>query len=245
MKKVMFGAFCAALLSGCATTKQYTGTPVRLDDLIRQIKSDMGQYNAYAAAHTADAPLNTACGGKVNLAIKAITVSVTTAAKITQGVTAGAEVTPFRFLKAGASASEGGEFGNSQVLTFTVVPATRPTAGGNGNFSATTTAQPAIEGATITSALEAKPPSQLYSVLTNLRESLLKASDTTPCLTFPKEEQDNSVEFGFAATYSQTTGGAINLFVFSLGATKTKERTAAHTIKVAFEAEPGARAVER
>jgi len=221
MKKQLFGAVCALMLSGCVTTQEYAGEPVRLDDLIRQIKSDMGQYNAYAAAHANDAPLNTACGGKVDLAIKAITVSVTTAAKITEGATAGAEVMPFPFLKAGASVGAGREYGNSQVLTFTVVPADAATA-------------QAAAGSTAT-LQETRPPSQLYSVLTNLRESLLKASDTTPCLRFPKEDQDNSVEFGFVASYSRTAGGAINLLVFSLGATRTKERTAAHTIKVAFE----------
>lgn len=86
---------------------------------------------------------------------------------------------------------------------------------------------------------ESRPHSQLYGVLTNLRESLLRASDKTPCLRFPKEKQDNTVEFGFSATRSRSSGGLINFYVFALGANRSSERTAAHTIKIAFEGDPG------
>lgn len=119
MKKTI-SALCALALCGCVTPGQGGGQPVALEDLIRQIKSDIGEYNDYAKAHAGDAPLNTACGGKVNLKITTATINVTTSAKLTEGATAGAEVSPTPFLKLGLSGGVGRELGNSQTLTFTV-----------------------------------------------------------------------------------------------------------------------------
>ncbi len=207
----------ALALSGCITPSVPTGTTVPLEELIRQIKSDVGQYNAYAAEHINDAPLNTACGGRINLAVKAITVSVTTSAKQEQSGTIGAEVTPFPFLKLGGSGGMGRGFENSQNLTFTVIPVSPGSA-------------PSAAGQQ-----DALPPSQLLTVLRGLRESLLKASDKTPCLTFPTaEDQENSVEFGFTATKTNSVGGSVNLFIFAIGGSRSNERTAAHTITIAF-----------
>lgn len=219
MKKII-STLCALSLCGCVTSIQGGGQPVALEDLIRQIKSDIGEYNDYAKAHAGEAPLNNACGGKVNLKITAATVTVTTSAKLTEGATAGAEVSPLPFLKIGVAGGAGREFGNSQTLSFTVVPVSSD---GNG------------EAAALAASQESRPRSQLYGVLTNLRESLLKASDKTPCLRFPDEGQDNSIEFGFSATRSQSMGGTINLYIFALGTNRSSERSAAHTIKIAFE----------
>ena len=193
---------------------QPTGQAVPLEELINQIKSDIGQYNKYAADHAADAPLNNACGGKIDLTIKAVTVTVTTVAKSSEGATAGAEVSPVAFLKLSAGGGLSSAQENSQVLNFTLVPAS--------------------PAASVTSE-NAPRPSQLLAVLTNLRESLLRSSAATPCLRFPEKDQENSVEFGFTATKSSTTSVGVNLWIFAVGYNRGSERTAAHTVKIAFE----------
>ena len=194
-----------------------SGPPVTVEDLIRQIKHDIGEYNDYAARHASDDRLNTACKGKIDLTIKSVTVSVTTKAKTSEGATAGAEVAPAAFLKLAASGGVSRSVENSQVLSFTLVPV--------------------HPDATKMSAESLPPQSQLGSVLSNLRESLLRASDTEPCLRFPEKDQDNSVEFGFEAVHGANASAGINLFIFAIGASHGRERTAAHTIKIQFEGE--------
>lgn len=211
---------CAALagalsLSACNTFSAPVGEPVPLEDLIRQIKKDIGEYNAYAAAHANDPALPNACKGKIDLTVRAVTVSVTTASKITEGVNAGAQVQPEAFLKVGVTGGASSNVGNSQVLTFNMVPETL------------------ADGRSV-----AAQPSQLFHVLTNLRESLLRSGDTKPCLKFPAEkDQKNSVEFGFTATKGSSSGISVNLFIFSLGASRGDERTAAHKITIGFTGE--------
>lgn len=205
----------ALALGGCKTMPQASGgAPVKLEDLIRQIKSDIGQYNAYAAAHAADAPLNTACGGKVDLTIKAVTVTVTTVSKVSQDGSLGAEVAPVAVLKLSGGVARGAADESTQTLNFTLEPVTNATAA---------------------AAPETGPPSRLYAVLRDLRESLLRASNATPCLRFPQKDQDNSVEFAFQATRTTTTSFGVNLYIFAAGGSRSRETVAANTIKINFE----------
>ena len=201
-------------LSGCATlSKAPPGEPVRLEELIRQIKSDIGQYNEYASTHADDAPLNTACGGKVDLTIKAVTVAVTTVSRASEGGSIGASVSPAAFVGLSGGASRASARESSQVLTFTLEPVPDSPA----------------------AARESGAPSQLYTVLRDLRESLLRASNATPCLRFPRDGQNNTIEFAFRATRSSSLSAGVNLLIFSAGATRGRESGAAHTIKIAFE----------
>lgn len=200
----------AVSLSACATTRIPAGDAVPLEQVIRQIKNDIGQYNAYALAHANDAPLNNACGGKISLTIRSVTVSVTTATKATEGGSLGAEISPAATVKLGVSGGLASSRESSQNLTFTLVPVGT---------------QATVQGQS----------SALYTALTNLRESLLRASDTAPCLGFPTEEQENTLEFGFTATRSATTSAGINLLIFAVGYNRGSDRTAAHTITIGFE----------
>lgn len=211
MRLLIGSAACALVLAGCQTTSIPKGEQVRLEDLIRQVKSDIGQYNAYAEQNAGAVPGNDACGSKIDLRIKSVTVSVTTITKESGGGSIGAEIAPSAILTVGASAAGGRSLQNSQVLTFTLVPVASP------------------------SGPVPSQKSQLYSALRDLRESLLRASDTTPCLGFPASDQENSLEFGFTASRNTTVGGSINLFIFAIGAERSSERTAAHTITIGFE----------
>ena len=204
----------AFALSACATLSRAPAPqPVRLEELIRQIKSDIGQYNGYASAHAADAPLNTACGGKVDLTIKAVTVKVTTTSRTSEGGSIGASVAPAAFVSLSGGASRALARESSQVLTFTLEPVANSTA----------------------ASVEPAPPSRLYTVLRDLRESLLRASNATPCLRFPRDGQNNTIEFAFQATRSSSVSAGVNLLIFSAGASRGRESAAAHTIKIAFE----------
>lgn len=214
MKRALPFFAIALTLSGCVTPKGPPSDPVKLEEVIRQIKKDIGEYNAYAQLHANDPRLNTACRGQVSLAVKSVTVSVTTATKVNQGMSAGAELAPLAFFsKATAQAGYSSGIETSQVLTFTLEPV-------------------AAQGARVSAS-----PSNLYRALTNLRESLLNASDTEPCLRFPENNQKNTLEFGFTATRKVTGGAGVNLFIFALGTSGSDERIAAHKITIGFVGE--------
>jgi hypothetical protein len=198
------------VVSGCVTATPTAGPPVTLEQVIRQIKSDIGAYNDYARAHEGDVPQNDACGGKIDLTIEAVTVNVTTVTKLAEGGSAGAELSPNPIIKISGGVGRSLSNESSQTLSFTLVPV----AGSNSTPVAS---------------------SRLYLALKDLRESLLRASNATPCLSFPTGDQDNSVEFGFQATQSTTNSLGANLFIFAFGYSRGDERTAAHSVKIAFK----------
>ena len=211
-----FGALaCALTVSGCASmSARPSGPPATLEEVIRQIKSDVGEYNQYAKDNLNAVPLNTACGGKIDLTISSVTVSVTTVTKASEGATLGAEVSPNAFVKLGASGGRGMATESTQGLTFKLAPSPDGSA----------QHQPRLSH------------SQLFVALRDLRESLLRASDATPCLHFPdKKDQENTLEFGFTATRTTTMSAGVNLFIFAIGYNRGSERTAANTIKIGFE----------
>lgn len=210
--RYFLATFAGALsLSACATPRIPAGDAVPLEQVIRQIKNDIGQYNGYALKAAKENPLDNICKGKIDLTIKTVTVSTTTVTKTNEGGTLGAEISPNAVLKLGASGGLGSSRENSQVLTFTLVPV------------------PARD------LVVSGEGSNLYLALKNLRESLLAAGDAEPCLRFPPGDQENTLVFGFTASRSATTSAGINLFIFAIGYSRGSERTAAHTITIGFE----------
>lgn len=212
----------ATLLSGCASIRNgpELGT-VKVEDVVRQIKTDINRYNVYAANVANDPPLSNACGGRVNFKISSVSVGLTTVTERSSSGTAGADI-PIGPIKIGASGGLNASKKQSQTLKFKFIPKTA-TDSSNGSWKAVTD----DEGG-------------FTSVLINLRESLIKASDQKPCFTFPAaDKQDNSIEFGFTVARGSTTGGKISFLIFNLGGERKFSQQAGNTVTVSFKAEEG------
>jgi uncharacterized protein YceK len=212
----------ATLLSGCASIRNGPefGT-VKVEDVVRQIKTDINRYNVYAANVANDPPLSNACGGRVNFKISSVSVGLTTVTERSSSGTAGAEI-PIGPIKIGASGGLSASRKQSQTLKFKFIPK-EANDSGNGSWKAVTD----DEGG-------------FTSVLINLRESLIKASDQKPCFTFPAaDKQDNSIEFGFTVARGSTTGGKISFLIFNLGGERKFSRQASNTVTVSFKADEG------
>lgn len=183
---------------------------VSVESVVRQIKSDVARYDIYRAAHANDTPLNNACGGHIDFEITSIAISLTTITERSLSGTVGAVVpaTPFKFSGGGSRTTK-----SSQVVKFTLKPA------------------PPRRGE-----VELLPNDGGFaSVLINLRESLLRASNQLPCFAFA-DDQKNSIEFGFTITNANSAGGGVSFLIFTLGAERKESHQAANTVTVNFRA---------
>ena len=213
-------AACFALaLPGCETLSQsQSQETVPLSDVIQQIKYELAEYDKYALAHASDPAMNNICSGKIDLTISSVKVTVNTVSDNTDEATGSASI-PIGAISAGPSGTLTGEKKSSQTLTFTVFPA-------DADKDHLAPQPKTFEGKPITIELE------------NLRESLLKSSAYSPCITMtnpdPKKDQDNSDAMAFTVTKTGKVGGTLKFLVFSVGATSTQQRQYANTITVNF-----------
>lgn len=184
---------------------------------MRQIKHDLAQYAAYEASLADMEPLPTACRGEVNFKVTSVAVALTTVIEVSSSGEAAAEI-PIGGITLGPSGSYGRTRNSSQTISFTVVPVPD-------------------EGSAAAAVVPPEPGS-FYAVLRGLRESLLKASDTRPCLSFPEaDKQENSIEFGFTVTRDRSAGGKISFLIFSLGAERKSSQAVGNTVTVSFVAD--------
>jgi hypothetical protein len=224
MRKIIFltAISLATSLSGCASIRNgpELGT-VKVEDVVRQIKTDINRYNVYAANVANDPAISNACGGRVNFKISSVSVGLATVTERSSSGTAGAEI-PIGPVKIGASGGLTASKKQSQTLKFKFIPK-EGTDSGNGSWKSVTD----DEGG-------------FTSVLINLRESLIKASDQKPCFTFPApDKQDNSIEFGFTVARGSTAGGKISFLIFNLGGERKLSQQAGNTVTVNFKALEG------
>ena len=214
----------ATSLSGCTSIRNgpELGT-VKVEDVVRQIKTDINRYNLYAANVANDPALPNVCEGRVNFKISSVSIGLTTVTERSSNGTAGAEI-PIGPIKIGASGGLTASKKQSQTLKFKFIPKEAEAKNsGNGSWKAVTD----DEGG-------------FTSVLINLRESLIKASNQTPCFTFPAaDQQDNSIEFGFTVARGSTSGGKISFLIFNLGGERKFSQQAGNTVTVSFKAEKG------
>lgn len=204
--------------AGCETIgpEAVPEPPISAEVVLRQIKQDLDSYFAYEAEIAAE-PAGQGCSRRLNFHVDRVTISLTTLTGFTSDGEVKAEI-PAGMSGGGALRSLSRTGRSSQTLTFTVFPHRL--------------------GATPGAVRPARPDS-FDAVLRSLRQSMLAANDTPPCLFFPPvEEQDNSIAFGFGVTRAGTTGGRISFLIFSLGAQRGSRQEAAHTVTVRFVALP-------
>jgi len=188
--------------------------PLTVEDVVGQIKKELGEYNAFVARNPVDPPDNAVCGGNVEFEVTGVTVELATTTQRTSSGKVGAEIPigPVT-LSGGGSGSKGQK--NSQSLNFTFYPA--KTASQNGMWS---------EGQVLTG---------FAAVLAELRTSLSKAAAKGPCFSFgPEDKQKNSIKFGFTVTRDRGGSAGISFLIFKIGGEKKKSDEASNSVTIAF-----------
>ncbi|MFN3748659.1 MAG: trypco2 family protein [Sphingorhabdus sp.] len=215
IRKSLFITAAMLGLAGCQTMPRGATTDTEpLDKILNRIKADLTGYNAYAAAHANDEPLNNACNGSVKLEVTGVALQLATVTEKSVGGSLGAEV-PIGPVTLGLGASRKYSTKNSQTLNFKLIP------------SPLTRAEVAQ-----LSPIENQGP--FSKALIELRESLLKSSGNTPCFTFPDGDDDNSIEFGFNLVREKGGEGKISFLIFSIGGENSSSRDVGNTITVKF-----------
>ena len=215
IRKSALIAATALALSGCATMPRGATTDTEpLDKILNRIKADLAGYNAYAAAHANDEPLNNACNGSVKLDVSGVALQLATVTEKSLGGTLGAEV-PIGPVTLGLGASRKYSTKNSQTLNFKLIPAP-------------------LSRADVVQLAPLENQGPFAKALIELRESLLKSSGNAPCFTFPDGDDDNSIEFGFNVIREKGGEGKISFLIFSIGGEKSSSRDVGNTITLKF-----------
>jgi hypothetical protein len=215
IRKSALIAATALALSGCATMPRGATTDTEpLDKILNRIKADLAGYNAYAAAHANDEPLNNVCNGSVKLDVSGVALQLATVTEKSLGGTLGAEV-PIGPVTLGLGASRKYSTKNSQTLNFKLVPAP-------------------LSRADVVQLAPLENQGPFAKALIELRESLLKSSGNAPCFTFPDGDDDNSIEFGFNVIREKGGEGKISFLIFSIGGEKSSSRDVGNTITLKF-----------
>lgn len=215
IRKFALIAATALALSGCATMPSSATTDTEpLDKILNRIKADLAGYNAYAAAHANDEPLNNACNGSVKLDVSGVALQLATVTEKSLGGTLGAEV-PIGPVTLGLGASRKYSTKNSQTLNFKLIPAP-------------------LSRADVVQLAPLENQGPFAKALIELRESLLKSSGNAPCFTFPDGDDDNSIEFGFNVIREKGGEGKISFLIFSIGGEKSSSRDVGNTITLKF-----------
>jgi hypothetical protein len=215
IRKSALIAVTVLALSGCATMPRGATTDTEpLDKILNRIKADLAGYNAYAAAHANDEPLNNACNGSVKLDVSGVALQLATVTEKSLGGTLGAEV-PIGPVTLGLGASRKYSTKNSQTLNFKLIPAP-------------------LSRADVVQLAPLENQGPFAKALIELRESLLKSSGNAPCFTFPDGDDDNSIEFGFNVIREKGGEGKISFLIFSIGGEKSSSRDVGNTITLKF-----------
>lgn len=211
----------ALFLSGCLTSgRNVIVGKVSAEDVMRQIKFEVLQYNEYAQSHKDDAPLKNACKGKLDLEISSVKIVLTTVTDDKAKTTVGASVPIGTFATASPSLGLSSELKNTQTVSFTIFP---------------TASDSSIAQAPPKDKWEGLP---IKASLQQFRESLLRASDQPPCFTLEhpdQKPQDNSYQAAFVVTKSVEPGATLKFLIFSLGASASTQQEASNTITVTFK----------
>jgi len=213
----------ALLIAGCANVAQPTTVKaVSVEAVMRQVKKELAQYTAYQQARAAEKRASTVCKGNVDFAIDSVSISLVTQTDISVDGNAS-----FSIPVAGAGTvgpSLAGSYGNTQTQTvnFTIFPVD-----GSQPPEATTKSDSLFDGTPIADSLKA------------FRESLVKASDQPPCVTFSRVgdggKQDNSIVYNFKVVQSVKGGATYKFLIFSAGLTTSLQQQNTNVITAKFK----------
>jgi hypothetical protein len=206
---------------------------VPLDEVIKLLKENLRVYEAYAASHQKDRPSTKLCNGNINLYIDTATIVITTKIDVTDARNYSAKV-PLDLITVGQNYEASVRLENSQGITFTVHPERyNPIA----YAESIATKEHPIESKNWGD-IEYWRAGNYYPIAVSLmevREALLKTRDTHPCFTLAKLQ--NTYRAGFTVTRSKAGGGNLTFGLFSLGASRAQNQSAANTLEISFKAE--------
>lgn len=198
---------------------------------MRRVKDELSEYYVYQHAHEHDPALTNTCSGLIEFHIKSVTVTLSAQADQMADVNGAATVLIGGPGTLGPSLDVSSETKSASTLKYTFYPVD-PGA-----------AAPAFKDA------DKWVGFPIASSLEQLREGLLKASDTWPCLTFTAPDEpgpsgkkgapaDQSVTFDFNVIRTQKGGATFKFVLFSVGAAASNQRQAGNNVVVVFNATP-------
>ena len=230
MKRPIAVVASAALLAGCNTIPLRTDGQVGVDDVMRRIKAELREYYDYMHAHADDPALKTACAGQIEFKIKSVAVTLSSQSDDTLDVNGSASLPVGAVLTLGPSLDVQNEVKSTKSLKYTFYPV-----------------DPGAAPAKITETEWVGFP--IASSLEQLREALLKASDTTPCEIFSAPAEvgppakaavpaDQTVTFDFTVVHTGKGGANLKFVLFSVGGTGTHQVQSGNNVVVTFTATP-------
>lgn len=219
-----------SLLAACQSMPQNEGVPATVAEVIGQIKNDLSVYQDYDAKVASIAPLNNSCNGVIGFYVESVKVSLTTSTNDTI-TSSGAATLPVGSGIFGASLGKISEIKGTQNLTFMLYPKTE--------------VNPVSGQGTIKKISADDFP--IAASLQRLRDGLLAASDSKPCVSLipPADDKGKITDpggtfvFGFTVSKQSTIGANIKLVIFSLGSTSTNQTQAGNTIAILYKARDG------
>jgi hypothetical protein len=228
LRRLITIALCAGLLSGCATARLGSDGQLNTADLMRRVKDELAEYYFYMHQHENDPAAPDVCGGRIRFDIKSVTVTLTSQSDDSADVNGSASI-PIGGPGTLGPSLDASRDAKSTTMKYTIFPVDP------GPGKPTFRTGPQWAGFPIASSIE------------QLRESLLEASDTPPCVHFaprptvPPDPKgvvaaDQTVSFDFTVVRTVKGGAAFKFLLFSAGATASHQAQAGNTISVVFNA---------
>lgn len=232
---VIFSIFSITImLVGCHSVPQNEGVPATVAEVINKIKGDLSKYQEYDEKIAAIAPLDNACHGVVGFYIENVKVTLTTQTDDTNSTSSSATL-PVGSGTLGLNFGMTREVKGTQNLTFMLYPKVS-------------------KAAVPVSGTIQKISPELFPIaasLQRLRDGLLEASDTKPCVALIPPEDDKgkitdpggTFVFGFTVIKQSSSGAALKFVIFSLGTNSTSQGQVGNTITVSYKARTGTSAI--
>lgn len=233
-------------LAGCVTRRGFSAaTPVSYDDVLMQLKHDIGTY---IYRHKDEVPVvpqpaadatpeekaaywenvrqklarppgaDEKCLTQVSFSVSKVKVKIAAAAEDT-----GSGSLELKVPIGGATFTPGVGGGKTRKHSLETSLTIYPTAS-EGPIGPPPPAPQTFEGTPITDTLEA------------LAASMRRAAAVEPCFEFDRDAgaQDNTVTYGFSVERNRKVSGKLEIFIFTLGADREIKNSVANTIEITF-----------
>lgn len=223
----------ALLIAGCANVPQPTTVkPVSAEDVLRQVKKELAQYAMYHTARAQEPRAQTICKGNIDFVVDSVSISLLTQTELSVDGSFSFSVPVASAGTLGPSASASATNRQNQTINFTIYPVndTANPPGGETKSASLFVGTPIADG------------------LKAFRDSLVKASDQPPCVTFARvgvdrmlengddRKQENSIAYGFTIIETVKGGASYRFLVFSAGLNSQAQQQNTNTITVRFKA---------
>lgn len=226
-------ACVAAPVPAYAKPKGNKPTPPSVTQVVVYLKDELRRFNERPdRSPRVDRALP--CGANISLDISRFDVEIATTTTVDAEGNISVEV-PIGSTKLGGEFGKGKGTEYSSTLNMSFDPLS--TTGAGGADPVKLLVVPATDKTTEQRLFE---PGAVANTLISLEKSLREAGAHSPCfaLTSP-DDADQAVTMGFTITKSKKSGFSFSFLIFSIGASKSKEREVANTITANFKPATG------